>query len=427
MEFGDREKAGAEWRQFWPIPFTSMLGLMVGAIYIYSLGLFIDPLQQEYGWSRTQITLGLTLVSVITVTLAPFMGMIIDRFGARTLAMPGMAIYCTAIASLSMVGSEIWMWWLGWFFVALGSVCIKPTVWSVAVSTYFTAGRGLAIAVALCGTGLGQIFLPYITNWMVDGFGWRIAYATLGIGGAALVLPIMFLFFYDARENNRRKGITNTDRLTLPGCGLREGYLSRRFLFLAITALVATAGIVGIVVHFVPMLSSGGVERSSAAAIAGVIGVTSMTGRVVAGYLLDRIDGRVIGALAYGFPCLGCFLLLQFDGSTSQAIILAAVIGLSLGAEIDVLAYLASRHFGLRNYGTIFGTLVGLITLGGGLGPLLIGMIFDSTGAYTYALWIFIPAFLCVSVLIASLGSYPVFDVYEAAKIDTGSEPLATR
>jgi MFS family permease len=237
----------------------------------------------------------------------------------------------------------------------------------------------------------------------------------------------MFLFFYDARENNRRKGITNTDRLTLPGCGLREGYLSRRFLFLAITALVATAGIVGIVVHFVPMLSSGGVERSSAAAIAGVIGVTSMMGRVVAGYLLDRIDGRVIGALAYGLPCLGCFLLLQFDGSTSQAIILAAVIGLSLGAEIDVLAYLASRHFGLRNYGTIFGTLVGLITLGGGLGPLLIGMIFDSTGAYTYALWIFIPAFLCASVLIASLGSYPVFDVYEAAKIDTGSEPLATR
>lgn len=409
MQSGDPRQAAVEWRQSWPVVATSALGLSVSVIYIYSMGLFIEPLEREFGWGRTQITAGLTVVSVMSVVLAPFVGMLIDRFGARSVGLPGVIVYCSAIAALSLVGDQIWMWWAAWAVVALGSVCIKPTVWTAAVASYFTAGRGLALAVALCGTGIGQALLPYLTNEFVAALGWRGAYVALAAGGAALVLPLMFFFFFDAREDVRRKGGPAMDRSLMPGRGLREGFVSLQFLFLALAALLATAGITALLVHFVPMLTAGGMERTSAAAIAGVIGLASMTGRIACGYLLDRFDGRVVGAISFALPCAACLLFLQFDGSAAQAMALAAIIGLSVGAEIDVIAYLATRHFGLRNFGTLFGAIAGLISLGAGLGPLFAGAVFDANQAYAPAHLALIPVFLLTAVLIAAIGRYPVF------------------
>lgn len=409
MQDRDGVKAAAEWRRSWPVVLTSALGLSVSVIYIYSLGIFIEPIEQEFGWGRTQITAGITVVSVMSVVLAPFVGMLIDRFGARSVGLPGVIIYCSAIAALSLVGGQVWMWWAGWAVVALGSVCIKPTVWTAAVASHFSAGRGLALAVALCGTGIGQALLPFLTNELVGLFGWRGAYVALAVGGALLVLPLMLLFFFDAREQQRRQGVAPADRSATPGRGLKEGFLSAQFLFLALAALLATAGITALLVHFVPMTTFAGMQREAAAAAAGVIGLASMTGRIACGALLDRFDGRIVGAISFALPCLACVLFLGFDGSTGQAVLLAAVIGLSVGAEIDVIAYLATRHFGLRNFGTLFGAVAGLISFGAGLGPLFAGIVFDATESYANAHLALIPVFLLTAALVASLGPYPVF------------------
>ncbi|HRK63247.1 MAG TPA: MFS transporter [Terricaulis sp.] len=416
MHSGDPTHAAAEWRRSWPVVFTSAIGLSVSVIYIYSMGLFIEPIEAEFGWGRTQITAGLTVVSVLSVTLAPFVGMLIDRFGARSVGLPGVIIYCSAIAALSLVGNQVWMWWAGWAIVALGSVCIKPTVWTAAVASYFTAGRGLALALALCGTGIGQALLPYLTNQLVATFGWRAAYVALAGGGAAILLPLMLLFFFDAREEARRKGGVAADRSAMPGLELREGFISIRFIFLALAALLATGGITALLVHFVPMLSHGGMERSSAAAIAALIGLASMAGRILCGYLLDRFDGRVIGAISFALPCLACALFLQFDGGSAHAMALAIIIGLSVGAEIDVIAYLSTRYFGLRNFGALFGAIAGLISLGAGLGPLFAGAVFDATGGYALAHAALIPVFLVTAALMGSLGRYPIFATPTEAK-----------
>lgn len=402
------EPAAQEWRRHWAVPLVSAVGLAVGAIYLYSIGLFMEPLRAEFGWSRTQITLGLSIVSVLTVVASPFMGMVIDRFGARRIALPGMAIYCAAIALLSLVGGEIWMWWAAWLGVAVGSLCIKPTVWATAVSGHFSSGRGLAIGIALCGTGFGQAILPTITNALIEQHGWRFAYAVLGLGSAAVVLPLMAAFFRDAQWGGGR--VAGASRLAdAPGVGLREGYMSKQFLFLLATALLATSGVVGIVVHFVPLLVAAGIDSKGAAVAAGAIGLTSMAGRILSGYLMDRWNGRWIGACTYLLPCVPCYLLVHFEGTQLQATGIAVLIGLSLGAEIDVLAYLSSRYFGLRHYGALFGTIVGALTLGAGVGPLLMGTAFDISGHYAPALWAFLPIFPVTGGLIAALGPFPDF------------------
>jgi len=418
MQSSDSQRTSGEWTKSWPVVFTSTIGLAVSTIHIYSLGLFIEPLEREFGWGRTEITAGLMIVSIVSVVLAPIIGILIDKFGARRIGLPGVVFYCIAIALLATIGPFVWMWLLCWGLVALGSVCIKSTVWTAAVASHFTSGRGLALALALCGTGVGQALLPFITNQLLAQYGWRGAYLTLAGLGAVISLPLMIFFFFDAHEESRRKrgALARDARRQVGGVTVKEGLTSSGFFRLAAAALFASAAIVAMVVHFVPMLTTAGLSRASAAAIAGVVGIASITGRISCGYMLDRFNGRIVGAVSFVLPSLACLFFLNFDGSSGQALAIAVVVGLSLGAEIDVVAYLATRYFGMQNFATLFGTIAGLLSLGAGLGPLLVGMMFDRYGNYTMSYVLFIPLFLTTAALIASLGPYPTFVAPDAPK-----------
>jgi MFS family permease len=108
-------------------------------------------------------------------------------------------------------------------------------------------------------------------------------------------------------------------------------------------------------------------------------------------------------------PVIPCVLLLNIPGSVPAAAVATLFLGLSLGVELDVVAYLVGRHFGMRNYGTLLGTIAGLLALATGLGPVLVNLAYDLTGAYTAVLWIYMPLSLLTAALFASLGRYPVF------------------
>src|SRR5262249_46540657 len=144
-----------------------------------------------------------------------------------------------------------------------------------------------------------------------------------------------------------------------------------------------TFAALGLIVHFVPILRDRGTAAMVAAGVASLIGVFSIVGRVGTGLLLDRLSANVVGAAACCLPVVACLLLL-FDGSngTSQTVA-AACIGLTVGSEIDVIAYLASQHFGLKRYGVLFGVVTGALALGVALGPLAAGAVFDHYGSYS--------------------------------------------
>jgi MFS family permease len=125
------------------------------------------------------------------------------------------------------------------------------------------------------------------------------------------------------------------------------------------------------------------------------------------GVLLDRCNGALIGAVSFAVPLVAAALWLGFDGTMSSAIVMAATLGISLGAEIDVIAYLTTRYFGLRNFGTVFGTIAGLLAFGGGVGPTLAGIVYDKTHSYDIFVWGTIPIFLLAAAMIGSLGRYP--------------------
>lgn len=399
-----------ESREDWLVVATSTIGLAVSVIYVYSMGLFIAPLEAEFGWPRGQISAGLTVVSVITVVLAPIIGMAIDRYGSRVIALSGMVLYCLAFGLLATTSASIWHWWALWGLIGLGVVLIKPTVWMAAVASRFKTRRGLAIGLALCGTGVGSATMPWVASSLIQAVGWRYSYLALALGGAIVALPLMLAFF---RDNPRVRPAVGAPS-GIPGITIREGLTSRRFQKMALASFLATFGVIALVVHFVPILVSQGVASKQAAVVAGAIGLASIAGRIGTGFVLDRIHGTFVGAIGFGMPVVACVLLLNADGSTALTVSAALVLGLSLGAEIDVIAYLATRYFGLRNYGMLFGSLAGLLSLGTGVGAAFGGAMFDRFGTYDALIWSLIPVFATTTLLVVTLGAYPTFDEPES-------------
>lgn len=403
--------AFAEWRRNWTLVLASAFGISVATIHLYSAGIFIEPLERQFGWSRAQIVSGITLASVIGTFGSPCTGYLIDSYGPRRIALPGMLIFCGGIAMLSLVGGEIWQWWLLWLIVALGWVCIKPTVWTAAISSRFDKSRGLALAVALSGTGIGAVLAPLTAGMLIGNFGWRLAYVMLVGLWVLIAFPLVWLFFRGAQDAQVRGQPQGKARqVGLPGLGVREAIYSARFVKILCAAVLVTVSATGLMMHMVPILSDGGLDRTAAVRVAGIMGLATVTGRLAMGVLLDRVHGPLICAAIFLFPMVAGLFLLRYDGSFLSAMVIACCVGLALGAELDGLAYFASRYFGLRNFGTLFGTIVGLISLGTGVGPLIAGAIYDSFGTYRPFLWLVIPSSALAAILIGTLGRYPVFD-----------------
>jgi len=400
-----RSAALREWREGWTLVLAATFGVSLGGLQIYSTGLFLQPLEREYGWSRSEISGAMAVPAIMGVLFSPFFGMLIDRWGARALALPGAMLCCASFAALSLAGPSILSWWLLWIAIGVASLCLKPTVWSTAVSARFVVSRGLALAVMLCGTGLASAIIPPLTNMLIDAFGWRGAYIGLGLVFGVTVVPVLWLFFHDARRNP--SGPSAASSRPVSGLTAREGFRTRQFWQLGAAALLITAVIVGSVVHLVPILSDNGLPRGEAAFAAGLTGIFSVIGRLGVGYLFDRLPGPPVGAASVILPVVAAGLLLAFPGSLPAALIAIGFLGLAVGGEYDSIIYLATRYFGMRSFGTLFGCIGSALLAGVGLGPIVAAAFYDRTGSYAPFLWGAIPLCLVTALLLGTLGRYP--------------------
>ena len=417
--------AGAEWRQRWPVVLAACAGMAVTTINTYSLGVFMQPLEQEFGWTRAQISTGHAIAAVATIVLAPFLGVAIDRFGPRRIGLFGVSMLCILTALLSRAGPDIASWNAIWAALALMTVFILPSIWTAAVASFFSAGRGLAFAVVLCGSGLSSIVTPMLAYELIENFGWRTAYVALAGIWAAVTLPLL-LFFFTSKTDLARRHPQAAARSRAPIDPLRSGLISPRFLQLAIATLLIASVVVTLAVSLVPVLSSNGLTRAEAAAAAALLGIASITGRLTSGYLLDRMEGRFLAAFAVSMPILACAILILAPGSVFAATAAVLIIGAAMGAELDFVAYLTSRYFKLENFGLLFGTLTGVTTFAAGFGPLALNIVYDNVQSYIPALWAAFPMCALSALLFFLLGPYPNGASAVPGQPDAAGEPPAS-
>lgn len=418
--------AAQEWRAYAMMVLAGMSGVAMTSIPTATLGLFMDPLTQEFGWTRTEISFGLSVFAIVGLPLGPLGGYLVDRFGARMVAIPSIVLAGIAFAGFGLITGAYYQWLLAWTLYTVSAIGIRTLVWSTAISSAFTASRGLALAVLLCGTSLASTLAPLTTNWLIDQFGWRGGYLGLGLGWGGVVLLLVLLFFRDQRSADRAQqaaGIVVPQRHG--GLTVRQAFRTVSLYRITIAIFLQSTMAAGMIVHLVPLLTEEGLTRTQGAAIASAVGAGSLLGKLATGWLIDRISGSLIPTISFAGPAIAYLMLLQGGGSTLILTVAAFILGYCAGAALQLTAYLTTRYAGMRNYGTIFGFMSIFMVLSAGVGPTMAGAIFDLTGGYRLLLMIGVPVALTAALMHFRLGSYPVFKLDDEAPGPAGAPATA--
>jgi MFS family permease len=390
-----------EWKRSWPIVAASVFGLSFTGLSAYAIGAFVLPLEAEFGWSRARITSGVTMSGLLGALLFPLAGILIDRIGPRRIAVPGMILLCAGIAMLSLINESLLVWVGLWSFVGLAMVFTKSTVWLTGISSAFDRSRGLAIGVGLSGGTLTTAIAPLLATWLVGEVGWRMAYVCLAAIWGVFAIPAVFFWFKTPADSRHERTVAQA--ADVPGMNFREAARSAPFIMILIAGAAVILSSMPMSTMLIPILTGNGMTAMRAAEIAALLGVTSVIGRIATGWLLDRYDARRVGAITFAFPIIACLLLLSYPGSVEACIVAVLFLGFCLGAEFDCTAYLASRYFGLRRFGTIYAIIASTMAGGVALSPLWINFVYDTTGSYRLGLMICIPIAALGSVMLLSL------------------------
>lgn len=397
-----------EWASNWRLVVAAALGTGVATTQAVTLGSFIVPLQKAFGWGRSDITVCLLIGSMGTILLTPLVGALLDRFSARKVVLVGICFYAIGIAGLGLIPQGLSSWYAAWAMIALCCMGVSPVAWTLAVASRFDRHRGLALAIVLAGINIMVVFLPRFAVGLIQDFGWRLAYVLLGALAWLLVFPTAWFWF---RERER----PSADMPQLPasppvtGMSLAEALRTSRFWRMAASLMLVAGVMNALVVHMQPLLTDAGVTPGTAAWIAGTAGGVSLFARIGTGFLVDRYPAPIVAAVAFAVPIISCLLLRGYDGNITVAVIAVALTGIAAGAEVDLIAFLASRYFGMRHYGKIYGLSFSLFALGWAIVPNVVARAYDATGSYNGILPV-LALLLAVSALLAgTLGRYPVF------------------
>lgn len=407
-----------ESRHGWIVVIGAMLGVAVGLspVPFYTIGMFAPELSDAFGWSFASMMAALTIQSGVSVVTAPIAGILIDRCGARPVAMISLVLFGLCYASLGFTPGSIWVFYGQWVVMAIAGAGTLSGTWTCVVNGWFNRNRGLALGLASTGTGLTGIIIKPLTAWLIISYGWQTAFVVIGLIPIVVGLPIVALLFH---EPSRMEAPAASDAPApvqqLDGLTAREAFATRQFWVMGLAFLLIAFALTAPTPNLENILRSLNFDLATVGRIAAVFGLAVIVGRIAGGWLLDRLWAPLCAFLVFLLPALGSFLLAQPSVGQAYAWWAVAALGLGAGFEFDVLAYLVSRYFGQRSYGTIYGYFFAMVVIGGGLGPVVYGYAFDQTGTYSLMLKIGSGVLILGSALLLLMGPYPKrFDKFRA-------------
>jgi MFS family permease len=389
----------------WVVVAISAFGLLFGAfpIVVSSFGLFFRSYVQEFHAGRAAISFALMVHNVLAAFLAAWIGRLSDRFGARKVILPGLCVLALVLLSAPAIGSKVWQLYI--FYALFGAVSNATTSipYGVNVSRWFNRRRGLALGLTQVGLGLGAIIMPAMMHLLIAGYGWRSAFATGG--GAVLIIAMPMIAFFLKEPSQPTSSLADSVSGKIEGPDWGDIRKARIFWLMIASFVLVGASVQACVIHIVPLLSDRGAPAAFATLAVSVSGLAMLAGRAGTGYFLDRYFGPHVALTLFAIAALGMALLAT--GVTGGLAILSVfLVGLAFGAELDIIAYLVSRYFGLRTLGVTFGVAFGSFVLAGGIGPLLMGFAFDQTGSYRAPIAGFSIATILGAVMLGRLGPY---------------------
>lgn len=390
----------------WMLIATACVGVIcsVNVIPYYTIGALLGPVTEEFGWTRAQFQLAMLFSSGLGAITSPIVGALIDRYGARRVALPGLIGLGIAFILTSQINGPIWMLYGAYSLMALLGAGTIPVTWSRAIATNFFKQRGLALGLALSGTGICAIIVPHYTVWLIDHFGWRGAYIGLGLIPLVFAMPLLYFKFHPREFTDVEPG---DDAATPPaGMALKHAMSGYKFWVISLSILFAYMGFSGIGTNLFPAMTDNGFTKSQAASVLSAFGIAIMFGRVLVGYFVDKFWAPGVAAAAMSLPVIGSLIFINNPGF-GMALVASAMVGMAAGAELDLMAFFVARYFGLRHYAKIYGVLYSVLAICSGSAPMIFARFFDMTQSYDLSFMITCGLFAVCGVIVLFLGPYP--------------------
>lgn len=396
----------AELRRNWLLLLTCALGVGCSAVSLpfYMIGPLTKPIEAAMGWSRTEIQFAAIFSSGIGIVTTPIIGWLIDRYGARVIALPSVFGVPVGLGIASTANTPS-LFYLGFAMAAILGAGTNPVLWSRVVAGEFDKARGAALGLALIGTAVVALTIPTIVVVLSEQFGWRTALRVLAIFPVLVVAPMVWLWLHPKTEVkiHGAGGI-----LDLPGLTLKEATRHYRFWILFASILCAYLAISGLIANLVPALSDKGLSQTTAAALAGAVGMTMIPGRILAGVVIDRVWAPIVGLIVLTLPGLAC-LMFVFTTDLNLLFLSCALLGLAAGAELDLLAFMTAKYFGLKHYSKIYAIIYAGLATGSATAPMLFSSLRDFSGDYELSFFAAGGLFFVAALLLPALGRYPSF------------------
>jgi MFS family permease len=362
----------------WKIVLAGFFGVMVSfaSIVPYTFGLFIKPLAESFGWHREATSAGFSIAALTVAAASPGLGFLLDRYNPRRIILPCIVVFSVAYVSLALLTPRLLHFYFTFFVIGLVGNGTAYIGYSRAISTWFNRRRGFALSIMLAGSGLGAMLLPVLTQAVITNFGWRTAYVVLGVLALIVGFPLTAAFVRERPAAQQDRHVS-----TEHGEPVAKALGTPAFWIIAATVCLYAISVNGAIAHLSALLTDRGVSTAGAAWSVAIIGATGLIGRLLTGIFLDRFFGPRVSQVMLLMTVLG-IVLLSVANTLVAGLIAAALIGFSMGSEGDITPYLLGRYFGLKRFSTLYALTWTTYAVGGAMGPVLVGRVFDTLGSY---------------------------------------------
>jgi MFS family permease len=406
-----------EFRRGWQIVLASLFifGCGLAALPFYTIGVFTPHLVHEFGWSVGQIMTAMMITTVSVTVGGPAAGLLCDRYGTRPVVLISLVLFGLSYMSLATLGNSLLRFYLTFATISLLGAGTLPITFTRTINRWFDRRRGLALGLAMMGTGLFGILCKPLLAWVIGDWGWRTGFAVLGALPLALALPIAFVLF---REPGGEPAVAEKTAVAeeLAGMTWAEAVRSWRFWLMATILLPISFALAGTVPNLEGVLTDRGLTPATILSLTPLVGFASITGRLIGGWLLDRFWAPAVAFVLLSLPCLSFVILGGGHLDHTSGALAILLLGFALGIEYDVVAYITARYFGLKAYSSIYSVFYVCFSIGAGFGPMVFGMVRDRAHDFAPALQLATVLLPLSAAAFLLLGRYPVAFLHHPKK-----------
>jgi sugar phosphate permease len=394
--------------------------IVMGAFFVmsinygarYCFGVFLKPMTVEFGWSRSVIAMAATINMLVYSCGAIFVGRMLDRIAPRWITTIGATIAACGYILTGFVNTPLGFYITYGLMVGLGATGMGVVACTSSVGKWFIKKRGVAIGIASMGISFGTVLLTPLAGYIASQFSWRLGLMALGI--LTFLVGVIISQTVMSKKHPEAYGLlpdgdkTDIPHQTAPAHTVYKIsqltiFKDSRFWTLAICQGLSVMICMSVFVHQAAYATDNGIGQMAAAASLAAVSITGFVGQFFFGWLSDRLkDPKYASFLGTIFLLIGMILLINAQ-SVSQLYIYALIYGFGYGSLAPVVPIIAANRFGRHTLGSIYGLLTFFIGMGGSIGPILGGFIYDHFGSYRYLWTINIIVLCCIALAILTL------------------------